>query len=108
MNEGLASNSLNIHIFSFSKISHEKSVKMLDKATFTWTAAMENKRCPITMTDFKSGDQVVRLACRHLFSSDAIKQWFSQSRTCPSCRRNLAPSPYQMKMVHQTKCQMNN
>ena len=49
-----------------------------------------NSECPILQTDFEEDDVVVQLnKCSHIFTADAIKNWFKNNHTCPVCRCNV-------------------
>ena len=46
--------------------------------------------CPITQADFNDTDDVMRIrACGHVFSSNALREWFSRSVRCPVCRHDV-------------------
>jgi hypothetical protein len=46
--------------------------------------------CPITQTDFHDTDEVMRIrACGHVFSSHALREWFTHSVRCPVCRHDV-------------------
>jgi len=46
--------------------------------------------CPITQTDFHDTDEVMRIrACGHVFSSTALREWFTRSVRCPVCRHDV-------------------
>ena len=50
---------------------------------------METKQCPITLNNFREKEKIIKLPCNHIFSKDAIKEWFSNKTTCPFCRYDL-------------------
>lgn len=55
--------------------------------TMPYTESMGEIRCPITWDNITLGQDVVRLrGCGHMFSSDAIYEWFQRNRRCPVCR----------------------
>ena len=46
--------------------------------------------CPITMEDFKEGDDIICLPCKHIFETNAIEQWVkNENASCPVCRFKL-------------------
>ena len=50
--------------------------------------------CPITMTEFEPGNIVSRIkTCRHIFSKDALTNWFSRNVRCPICRFDIRETP---------------
>ena len=36
--------------------------------------------CPITLDDFKNGEEIICLPCKHIFNPDAIKNWILSKR----------------------------
>jgi hypothetical protein len=49
-----------------------------------------NKECNICMDEYKIGDNIVKLACNHIFHKDCIKNWLCNERvTCPVCRKDI-------------------
>lgn len=49
-------------------------------------ACDSHQRCPITMELLEPRGTAVT-TCGHLFDADAIRQWFTTRRTCPTCRQ---------------------
>jgi len=50
-----------------------------------------NDSCPVTLTDFKEGDEVSQLPCGHIFVPEAVIKWLKDEKaTCPVCRKPLA------------------
>ena len=45
--------------------------------------------CPISTDVFEENDKVIRLNCNHVFKEMEIRQWVSESSTCPCCRREI-------------------
>ena len=46
--------------------------------------------CPITIKEFKKGDMISKLPCKHLFNTDAILKWLKEEKAeCPICRFKL-------------------
>lgn len=53
----------------------------------TWDASMHQLRCPITWDSFTPGQSVLKInGCGHIFSRDAIIEWFRRRNHCPVCR----------------------
>jgi len=42
--------------------------------------------CPISLEDFKNGDFVACLPCKHIFNPTEISNWLTNNDTCPLCR----------------------
>lgn len=46
-----------------------------------------NNICPITQTEFEEQQEIIKLECGHLFSSEAIIHWLTEEKSeCPVCR----------------------
>ena len=50
--------------------------------------ANQTTDCAICLEEFKNGTNVTKLKCGHLFCSECIEKWLSNSMTCPCCRQN--------------------
>jgi len=54
-----------------------------------YDATMNETRCPITWETFVPGQELLRVnTCNHIFSREAIVEWFGRNRHCPVCRSN--------------------
>ena len=48
------------------------------------------KKCPIRYIDFKKGDKIIKLPCKHIFDEESILQWLKEeSNKCPVCRFSM-------------------
>jgi hypothetical protein len=46
--------------------------------------------CPILMTEFEDGEDIIKLPCDHIFNKEAITQWLENEKSeCPVCRYKL-------------------
>ena len=45
--------------------------------------------CVICLEELKNGINVTKLKCGHIFCTKCIEEWFSQSTTCPHCRKDF-------------------
>ena len=68
-------------------IDNNDLIKMCKELEFN--NDIETKQCPITLNNFKENEIIIKLPCNHIFSKNAIKEWFSNNSTCPFCRHNL-------------------
>ncbi|TKR93554.1 hypothetical protein L596_007981 [Steinernema carpocapsae] len=51
----------------------------------------EEERCTICLTDFETGEELLKLKCSHMFHTNCA-EWFKHDRRCPNCRADLIPS----------------
>jgi hypothetical protein len=47
------------------------------------------KYCSISMDEFKNGDFVICLPCKHIFNPTGITEWLKNNNTCPLCRTEV-------------------
>lgn len=45
--------------------------------------------CSISMDEFKNGDFVTCLPCKHIFNPSGISEWLVNNNTCPLCRMEI-------------------
>ncbi|XP_015771891.1 PREDICTED: E3 ubiquitin-protein ligase RNF181-like [Acropora digitifera] len=67
----------------------EDVVKSLRTLTMTADHIVESCSCPICQVDFKMGDKVKQLPCKHMFHEKCILPWLSKTNSCPLCRHEL-------------------
>jgi hypothetical protein len=70
-----------------SVVSPEEVLK--DSKYMTYNSDIEEKQCPISLDEFKEGDSLIELPCKHIFLESSIKDWVKEKQTCPVCRHNL-------------------
>eukprot|EP00746_Dinoflagellata_sp_MGD_P014273 gnl/MRDRNA2_/MRDRNA2_131214_c0_seq1.p1 gnl/MRDRNA2_/MRDRNA2_131214_c0~~gnl/MRDRNA2_/MRDRNA2_131214_c0_seq1.p1 ORF type:complete len:563 (+),score=93.04 gnl/MRDRNA2_/MRDRNA2_131214_c0_seq1:63-1751(+) len=44
-------------------------------------------QCMVCLCEFEAGEELRRLACRHLFHKDCIDEWLVRSNVCPVCKQ---------------------
>ena len=49
----------------------------------------KEKICPISLEEFKEGDDLVELPCKHLYLKDNITTWIENKSSCPVCRDKI-------------------
>jgi len=85
-------------------ISHAR----IDLSTFTHTynrvvgvdsegSDKDSTHCVICLGDFRTGDNVRRLACLHLFHVNCVDNWLSRNRICPVCRVDIEAAAAQFR-----------
>ncbi|EEB06551.1 ubiquitin-protein ligase E3 [Schizosaccharomyces japonicus yFS275] len=52
----------------------------------------EEYECTVCLENFKTGDDVVRLPCKHYFHEQCIKPWLRVNGTCAVCRAPVDPN----------------
>ena len=78
-----------IHRTAISDSSRSEFIRYTHNATtqITWDESMHQLQCPITWDSFTPGQSVLRInGCGHIFSRDAIVEWFRRRNHCPVCR----------------------
>ena len=61
---------------------------------YTRVLSLDVSYCPITMTEFEPGNIISRIkTCGHIFSKDALTNWFSRNVRCPICRFDIRETP---------------
>jgi hypothetical protein len=61
-------------------------MKLLTRTTYTKNVC-SNDNCPISQEDFKEGDEVTVLPCKHGFRNGTVEKWLETQRPeCPICR----------------------
>jgi len=73
----------------YKKILSEKGNDQLKNIKYSKENS-EQHSCCITFEDFKEGENIIELPCKHIFDSQAIKTWLKEeSNKCPVCRFEL-------------------
>jgi hypothetical protein len=61
-------------------------MKLLTRTTYTKNVC-SNDNCPISQEDFKEGDEITVLPCKHGFRNGTVEKWLETQRPeCPICR----------------------
>lgn len=48
------------------------------------------RECNICIEDYKEGNEVIELPCKHYFHKECIKNWLCDEKvTCPVCRKDM-------------------
>eukprot|EP01062_Namystynia_karyoxenos_P005232 TRINITY_DN11848_c0_g1_i2.p1 TRINITY_DN11848_c0_g1~~TRINITY_DN11848_c0_g1_i2.p1 ORF type:complete len:1698 (+),score=337.73 TRINITY_DN11848_c0_g1_i2:110-5095(+) len=48
--------------------------------------------CSVCLTEYVSGDTLIRLPCHHAFHRECVADWLTESGGCPLCRQSVAVS----------------
>ena len=73
----------------YKKILSEKGEEQLKIIKYT-KENYDQHNCCITFEDFKEGEDIIELPCKHIFHHEAIKTWLrEESNKCPVCRFEL-------------------
>jgi hypothetical protein len=74
---------------SYKKILSNKGESQLKKVIYD-DKKYETKECIISMNEFKNGDEIIQLPCKHIFHKKPIETWLKEeSSKCPICRFEL-------------------
>ena len=69
----------------------------------TYSNTLDTKTCPIGLDEFKEGDSIIELPCKHIFLKENIINWLKNKHTCPVCRYSLSQvSQIEMEQYHIT------
>ena len=51
----------------------------------------KDESCVICMDEYKEGDRLFVLPCKHEYHRDCVKDWLVKQRNCPLCRKEVHP-----------------
>ena len=52
--------------------------------------SMNETRCPISLEFFEPGQCILKInECGHVFSENALREWFDRHSSCPLCRKSV-------------------
>ena len=72
----------------YKKVTTDEAIENIKKVKFT--NSFEQKECPITMMEFKEGEEISELPCKHVFNTQAITRWLKdENYRCPVCRYEM-------------------
>jgi len=72
------------------QVLSEEGEKCIEDVIFDSTIHTDTTCCPITMKEFKDGDVIAKLPCKHMFDKTAILKWLKEEKAeCPICRAKL-------------------
>ena len=78
----------------FTNVIVRPSTEQIEAATETLTydenETFMNNQCPISLEDFRNGEQIRRIIhCGHCFSENSFTRWFNSNVRCPICRHDI-------------------
>ena len=73
----------------FIKGHYYKCILKLQQTFDDSGTSYKTKSCSICLEEFKNGINATKLKCGHIFCTGCIEEWFSQSTTCPHCRKDF-------------------
>ena len=74
--------------FSFKNVLNSEGKKSI--VIKKYDDSFSDKKCPITCMDFKIGDEIAELPCKHIFTPYSIMEWLEKEKAeCPICRHKL-------------------
>jgi ABC-type antimicrobial peptide transport system permease subunit len=70
----------------YKDVISSDGLKLLTRTTYTKNVC-SNDNCPISQEDFKEGDEITVLPCKHGFKNGTVEKWLETQRPeCPICR----------------------
>mgnify|MGYP003631833736 CR=1 FL=1 len=74
----------------YKKVITEKAKDLIQIKAYVKNDYNEQLSCPMTLNDFKEGDDIAELPCGHIFEQIAIFKWLEEENyCCPVCRKKL-------------------
>ena len=74
---------------SYKQVLSEEGKESIKKEIYD-NSLHDEKRCPISYTEFKNGDEISVLPCKHIFFPEFISEWLEKEKAeCPICRYKL-------------------
>ncbi|XP_071154391.1 E3 ubiquitin-protein ligase RLIM-like [Mytilus edulis] len=49
----------------------------------------EGPQCQVCLSEYKNGDALVNLPCKHEYHDKCIKEWLKRNASCPICRHEI-------------------
>ena len=56
-----------------------------------------NHSCVTCMSEYQHDDNIVKLACNHVYHHECITQWFKEDHVCPICRKPVEKKEIEIK-----------
>ena len=72
-----------------SKGLSEEKIKSLPQEWFKKGKYLEDK-CVVCQYEFKDGDKVKVLKCKHCFHPECIDEWLKNQKVCPFCKKEVS------------------
>lgn len=74
----------------YKNVITEKAKDLIQMKGYVKNDYIEQLSCPMTLNDFKEGDDIAELPCGHIFERMAILKWLEEENVCcPVCRTEL-------------------
>ena len=74
----------------YKKVITEKAKSLIQMKEYIKNDYAEQSSCPMTLNEFKEGDDIAELPCGHIFERCAILKWLEEENVCcPVCRTEL-------------------
>lgn len=87
----------------YKKVITEKGKELIKIKEYIKNDYNEQSSCPMTLNDFKEGDDIAELPCEHIFEKMAILKWLEEENDCcPVCRTKLPSKEIKVDKVIQT------
>ena len=61
----------------------------LKKLTETDLNGLNDRTCPVCLSDLTVGDEARHLPCNHMFHKACVDEWLKVNATCPVCRASI-------------------
>ena len=87
----LFNTNINLHSIQNNHTLYEILSKCSYKSFDPSNSYFKTNECPISLEEFKEGDSIIELPCKHIFNETNLKNWVKEQPNCPVCRTNIIP-----------------
>lgn len=67
----------------------KEAINKLQRINFHTKEGAEVVCCPICFEDYKEGESLVRLPCKHDYHNNCLNPWLTKHNSCPVCRKSI-------------------
>lgn len=93
----------------YKNVISEEAKDCIKIKEYTKTEYIDQLCCPMTLNDFKEGDTVAELSCKHIFEKNAIFKWLEkEDNRCPVCREELPSKEIKIENNSSTEEETND
>ena len=92
----------------YKTVISEKGEDQIKLLKFKADEFPEQVSCPMTLMDFKEGEEIAKLPCGHIFENEPIRKWLrDEDSRCPVCRKQLDSKEIKKDIKLRPRTQVN-